>query len=136
MDKYESLYKRGIIDSKEYEKMKVVDLDLALETKLEREFKAFKKDLKKLPKNKIIDKAYELTVKQEIIDGLLYDNNLSKKEINAILSCKKPLQKMYDDWLTQDGNLRESLNFSIDKSVNSLTSAYIKRIKEARENAR
>ena len=74
--------------------------------------------------------------KQEIIDGLLYDNNLSKKEINAILSCKKPLQKIYDDWLTQDGNLRESLNFSIDKSVNSLTSAYIKKVKEARENAR
>ena len=58
MDKYENLYKRGLIDSKEYEKIKVVDLDLALETKLEREFKAFKKDLKKLPKNKIIDKAY------------------------------------------------------------------------------
>ena len=54
MDRYESLYKRGLIDSKEYEKIKVVDLDLALETKLEREFKGFKKDLKKLPKNKII----------------------------------------------------------------------------------
>ena len=61
MDKYEILYKRGLIDSKEYEKIKVVDLDLALETKLEREFKAFKKDLKKLPKNKIIDKAYEIS---------------------------------------------------------------------------
>ena len=71
MDKYESLYKRGIIDSKEYEKIKVVDLDLALETKLEREFKAFKKDLKKLPKNKIIDKAYELTAKEEIKDTLI-----------------------------------------------------------------
>ena len=37
MDKYENLYKRGLIDHKEYEKIKVVDLDLALETKLERE---------------------------------------------------------------------------------------------------
>ena len=107
-----------------------------LQEKLEQELKQFKQEVKEMGVDVAVDKAYELTVKREIIDGLLYDNNLSKKEINAILSCKKPLQKMYDDWLTQDGNLRESLNFSIDKSVNSLTSAYIKRIKEARENAR
>ena len=75
-------------------------------------------------------------IKQEIIDGLIYDTNLSKKEINAILSCKKPLQKMYEDWLTQDGNLRADLNFSIDKSVNSLTNAYIKKVKNTIENAR
>ena len=92
-----------------------------LQEKLEQELKQFKQEVKEMGVDVAVDKAYELTVKQEI---------------NAILSCKKPLQKMYDDWLTQDGNLRESLNFSIDKSVNSLTSAYIKRIKEARENAR
>ena len=39
-------------------------------------------------------------------------------------------------YFVEDGTLRESLNFSIDKSVNSLTSSYIKRVKEARESAR
>ena len=107
-----------------------------LQEKLEQELKQFKQEVKEMGVDVAVDKAYELTVKQEIIDGLLYDNNISKKEKNEILSCKKQNKKMYDDWLTQDGNLRESLNFSIDKSVNSLTSAYIKRIKEARENAR
>lgn len=107
-----------------------------LQEKLEQELKDFKQEVKGKGVDFAVDSAYEIAVKQEIIDGLLYDNNLSKKEINAILSCKKPLQKIYDDWLTQDGNLRESLNFSIDKSVNSLTSAYIKKVKEARENAR
>ena len=43
MNKYEDLYKRGIIDAKEYENIKVIDLDLALETKLEREFNHFKR---------------------------------------------------------------------------------------------
>lgn len=107
-----------------------------LQEKLEQELKKYKQEVKEMGVDVAIDRAYELTVKQEIIDGLLYDNNLSKKEINAILSCKKPFQKIYDDWLTQDGTLRESLNFSIDKSVNSLTSSYIKRVKEARESAR
>ena len=65
MNKYDELYKRGIIDSNELEKIKVIDMDLALQTKLEREFKHFKKGLKKLPKNKIIDKAYEITSKKK-----------------------------------------------------------------------
>lgn len=107
-----------------------------LQEKLERELKEFKQEVKEKGVDFAIDKAYEITVKQEIIDGLLYDTNLSKKEINAVLSCKYPLQKMYEDWLSQDGNLRGDLNFSIDKSVNSLTNAYIKRVKDIRENSR
>ena len=107
-----------------------------LQEKLEQELKDFKQEVKEMGVDIAVDKAYELTVKQEIIDGLIYDTNLSKKEINAILSCKKPLQKMYEDWLTQDGNLRADLNFSIDKSVNSLTNAYIKKVKNTLENAR
>ena len=107
-----------------------------LQEKLEQELKDFKQEVKEMGVDIAVDKAYELTVKQEIIDGLIYDTNLSKKEINAILSCKKPLQKMYEDWLTQDGNLRTDLNFSIDKSVNSLTNDYIKKVKNTIENAR
>ncbi len=107
-----------------------------LQEKLEQELKDFKQEVKEMGVDAAIDRAYELTVKQEIIDGLLYDTNLPKKQINAILSCKKPLQKMYEDWLTQDGNLRGDLNFSIDKSVNSLTSAYVKKVKSTIENAR
>lgn len=107
-----------------------------LQIKLENELNEFKQEVKEMGVDIAIDKAYELTVKQEIVDGLLYDKFLSKKEINAIVSCKKLLQKIYEDWLTQDGNLRGDLNFSIDKSINSLASAYIKKVKEARENAR
>lgn len=107
-----------------------------LQEKLEIELEEFKQEVKKMGADIAVDKAYELTVKQEIIDSLLYDNNLSKKNISAILACKKPLQKMYEDWLTQDGNLRGELNFSIDRSVNFLTSAYIKRVKDTMENAR
>ena len=107
-----------------------------LQEKLEQELKDFKQEVKEMGVDIAVDKAYELTVKQEIIDGLIYDTNLSKKEINAILSCKKPLQKMYEDWLTQDWNLRADINFSIDKSVNSLTNAYVKKVKNTIENAR
>lgn len=105
-----------------------------LQEKLEEELNNFKQDIKTKGVDFVIDKAYEITVKQEIIDSLIYDNSLSKKEINALLSCKDPLQKIYDDWLTQDGNLRTDLNYSIDKSLNSLTNAYVKKFKSIREN--
>ena len=116
-----------------------------LQEKLEQELKEYKQEVKEMGVDVAIDIAYYLRVNQlekaqKALEGEFSREgelkNLSKKEINAILSCKKPLQKIYDDWLTQDGTLRESLNFSIDKSVNSLTSSYIKRVKEARESAR
>ena len=115
MNKYEELYKRGIIDAKEYENIKVIDLDLALETKLEREFKAFKKDLKKLPKNKIIDKAYELTCKEEIKYELLKLDN-DKKEF-LYLQDKDLLNEFYEDWLKFDVPLVDSMRDSIGETL-------------------
>lgn len=120
MDKYESLYKRGIIDSKEYEKIKVVDLDLALETKLEREFKAFKKDLKKLPKNKIIDKAYELTAKEEIKDTLI-NMDLYDAEKEMLFYQDDILNEFYHDWLDCDVPLGDSMQYCIEESIATLT---------------
>ena len=120
MDKYESLYKRGIIDSKEYEKIKVVDLDLALETKLEREFKAFKKDLKKLPKNKIIDKAYELTAKEEIKDTLI-NMDLYDAEKEMLILQDDILTEFYHDWLDCDVPLGDSMQYCIEESIATLT---------------
>lgn len=120
MDKYESLYKRGIIDSKEYEKMKVVDLDLALETKLEREIKAFKKDLKKLPKNKIIDKAYELTAKEEIKNTLI-NMDLHDAEKEMLFYQDDILNEFYHDWLDCDVPLGDSMQYCIEESIATLT---------------
>ena len=51
-----------------------------LQEKLEQELKDFKQEVKEMGVDIAVDKAYELTVKQEIIDGLIYDTNLSKKK--------------------------------------------------------
>ncbi len=120
MDKYEILYKRGIIDNKEYEKIKVVDLDLALETKLEREFNYFKKGLKKLPKNKIIEKAYELTAKEEIKDTLI-NMDLHDAEKEMLFYQDDILNEFYHDWLDCDVPLGDSMQYCIEESVATLT---------------
>lgn len=122
------LYKKGLIDTKEYhERLKIVDLDLALETKLKREFKAFKKDLKKLPKNKIIDKAYELISKEEIKDTLL-NMDLHEAEKEMLFYQDDVLNEFYHDWLDCDVPLGDSMQYCIEESVATLTKYMGKKI--------
>ena len=120
MDKLDMLYKRGLIDYKEYEKIKVIDLDLALQTKLEREFNHFKKGLKKLPKSKIIDKAYEIVVKEEIKDMLTY-MDLHDAEKEMLFLQDDILNEFYHDWLDCDVPLGDSMEYCIEDSVATLT---------------
>ena len=120
MNKYEELYKRGIIDAKEYENIKVIDLDLALETKLEREFNHFKRGLKKLPKNKIIDKAYEITAKEEIKDTLI-NMELHDAEKEMLFMQDDVLNEFYHDWLDSDVPLGDSMQYCIEESIATLT---------------
>ena len=120
MNKYDELYKRGIIDSNELEKIKVIDMDLALQTKLEREFKLFKKGLKKLPKKKIIDKAYEITSKEEIKD-ILINMNLHDAEKEMLFYQDDILNEFYHDWLDCDVPLGDSMQYCVEESIATLT---------------
>ena len=120
MNKYDELYKRGIIDSNELEKIKVIDMDLALQTKLEREFKHFKKGLKKLPKNKIIDKAYEITSKEEIKD-ILINMDLHDAEKEMLFYQDDILNEFYYDWFDCDVPLGDSMQYCVEESIATLT---------------
>ena len=120
MNKYEELYKRGIIDAKEYENIKLIDLDLALETKLEREINQFKRGLKKLPKNKIINKAYEITAKEEIKDTLI-NMELHDAEKEMLFYQDDILNEFYHDWLDCDVPLGDSMQYCIEESIATLT---------------
>ena len=90
--------------------------------KLEIELKYFKDKIKEKGIDYVIDRAYELTAKQELIDSIMYDHQLSKTEIKALLSRDNVLDEMYDDWLSFDGNMREHINYSVDKSLSILKS--------------
>lgn len=104
--------------------------------KLEQELKDYKQYVKEQGVDFAIDKAYELTVKQEVIDCIAYDNELSKEQIKSLLKFDNILDDCYDEWIKTDGNLREHLNYSVDKSINHITDDYrkdkIKTNKDAR----
>lgn len=114
----------NLLNKTEYENnergVEKVDLDNALESMLEREIKHFKKGLKKLPKGKIIDKAYELVCKEEIKEELKY-MELHDAEKEMMLIQGDILDEFYKDWLNEDAQLGESMQNSISESIGMLT---------------
>ena len=108
----------------------VEELKEKLIKKLEEEMKKFKEEIREKGVDYAIDKAYELTSKQEIIDCLEFDFNLDKIQIKALISRDCLLDELYSDWLDTDGNLREEIGFSVDKSLDYITDSYIKGIKK------
>ena len=114
----------NLLNKTEYENNKrgveIIDLDNALETMLEREFNYFKKGVKKLPKGKIIDKAYELVCKEEIKEELKY-MELHDAEKEMMLIQGDILDEFYKDWLNEDTQLGESMQNSISESIGMLT---------------
>lgn len=104
--------------------------------KLEDELKDFKTEIKEKGVDYAIERAYELTTKQEIIDSIQFDRSLSKTEIKALLSRDNVLDELYSDWLSFDGNMREHINYSVDKSLNLITDEYKKDKIKTKNDAR
>ena len=111
--------------------IEIIDLDLALETMLEREFNHFKKGLKKLPKGKIIEKAYELVCKEEIKEELK-NMELHDAEKEMMIFQGDILDEFYKDWCNEDSTLGESMQNSIGESLAMLT-RYMGRMRYSKE---
>ena len=99
-------------------------MEKELYLKLENELKDFKAEIREKGVDYAIDHAYELTTRQEIIDSIQFDAVLDKTEIKALLAKKDLLNELYDDWLENDGNMREHINFSVDESIRTITKEY------------
>lgn len=85
--------------------------------KLENEYSEFKEQFMSLSPKEAVDNAYELVVKQEILDSFNYDMSYDKEELQALLKQDNLLSQAYDEWLSADGNLREALQYSVDNVV-------------------
>lgn len=85
--------------------------------KLENEYNEFKEQFMGLSPKEAVDNAYELVVKQEILDCFNYDMSYDKEELQALLKQDSLLSQAYDEWLSADGNLREALQYSVDNVV-------------------
>lgn len=94
-----------------------------LNEKLEKEFKEFCEVLKTKTPEEIIERAYEITVKEELKDEIV-NMDLHDKEIEIMLEHKDLLEEFYHDWLDCDTPLGESLRENLQESVAIITRYY------------
>lgn len=98
--------------------------------KMQAELDEFIAELKTKSSSEIIECAYELIYKEDILQSFDFDfkerNPLTNEQAKALLSLKNPLDYLYQEWLEYDGSvldtLRLSNDFAIDKQIEHLKS--------------
>jgi hypothetical protein len=82
--------------------------------------KAFKEqekfiaDLKKLPPEEIIEKAYECIMREDIL-MTFEDDYLSPDQVKALLKLEYPLASCYSRWLDNDYSYMEMLQDTVSE---------------------
>ena len=102
---------RNIMEENEEE---MNSLKEELMRKLEQEMFEYKESLKEKAPDEIMQNAYELTIKQEIIDFYNYDLGYTKEDLETLIKEPNLLEQGYDEWLSFDGNLREVIEYPIE----------------------
>lgn len=97
-----------------YHKSRMMDLRV----RVSREMAALREELSGLTPEKILDRAYEFTMKNEFF--LAVDNgDFSFRKVDALLTFEHPLDAIYDNWLHQDLSfdsvLEDSLQMTIER---------------------
>lgn len=84
--------------------------------KMQAELDSFIAELKTKPPSEIIESAYELTYKEDILQSFDFelDGNcpLSNEQAKALLSLKHPLDYLYQEWLDYDDSVLDTLRQS------------------------
>lgn len=105
-----------------------VDYNDLLYEKAQKEYDDLIAELKELPSEQVIERAYEKVIKENIL-CILEDSQRDQKEAKALYLEKYPLDRAYQDWLKSDVSGTAMLRYSIDDTAKDV-------VKERREKQR
>lgn len=106
-------------------------LNSDLYEKLYAEQKRFIEELKKSTPEIVIQNAYELVIREDILLSL-EENDLDAKQCKALLKEKKPLDKLFLAWEKHDGDHMNEIRDCIENKANELIK--LARIKADRDS--
>ena len=87
--------------------------------KINREFNEFIANLKTKSPDEIVEAAYEITYKQEILFMFECEGNFSDKQCKAVLKTKNVLDHIYQEWVEYSGIGLDALKDSVRDTLNS-----------------
>ena len=90
--------------------MTTEELNVLLYEKMQNEHREFVEKLKNSTPETVIECAYELVIREDILLSL-EENELSSKQCKALLKEKEPLSKLFSAWEKHEGDhMREILD--------------------------
>lgn len=93
------------------------ELEAKVYEKMSAENDALLEEIKKMPPQDIIDNAYQIVMKQDIL--CLMDNHcLSEPQLRLLLESQLPLDDLYQEWLKVDCTYLEDMEQSITDYLN------------------
>lgn len=92
--------------------------------KARREYNGYLAYLKGTNTQKVIDNALEIVVKQELLNIIEHEQDLTERTIEIINRFYTPLDFIYSEWLSRDSSMgRDDLTYSI-KEIARTNTAY------------
>lgn len=122
--------KETVKDVQEKQKLK-----RKFEEKINKEFRKFVDSLKQCDPEIIVNNAYELVSKQEMIYKIT-DKDYTTSELKALLKTKGILNECYDEWLKSDGNFNEILEYAVDNRIDLILDEFEEKNKQKIKESR
>lgn len=100
-------------------------LNTSLYNKLNTELQDFIHELQNSPPEAVIEQAYELVIKEDIVTALECDD-IDSGKCRALLKEKKPLQKLYEEWEHTESRHMQEIRDVIDTHASELVAKHKK----------
>lgn len=101
--------------------MNEMDIRKELYEKLEKEFKEFIDDMKNNEAEVIVNSAYQIVMKEELLSMFYPESEKFDIDgIKALNKSKNPLDELYEGWMDSDAGIHEALEDSVDTTLDNL----------------
>lgn len=107
------------------------DYNTLLYDKMKSELDKFIAELKTKTPEQIVELAYELTIKEDLL-SIFENTDFSQEEARALYSQKYPLVSLYQEWLSNDLTYMDQLRETVDDKIKSA----VKEMKDKQRESR
>ena len=101
--------------------MQDMEIRQELYDKMQNEYNEYLNELKNSDAQNIINNAYQITMKEEIVS--FFYPELEKydiEDIRALNKTKNPLEELYQGWMDSDAGIHSVLEDSVDYTIEDL----------------
>lgn len=102
----------------------IKQLKKKLTEKLNKEYKEYISELKKLSIDAVIEKSYETTMKKQFLSLLGEEHSIERNELKSLLESDNSLDELYEQWDHDITDFGEVLNDSFIYSLNEIVEGY------------